>query len=65
MVRKKNIRLSLKERVQIETLLNENKTKAYIAKKLNRSRSTISREVNKWVESKTDKYAAELATLEC
>ena len=46
MVRKKNTRLTLKERVQIETLLNENKTKAYIAKKLNRSRSTISREVN-------------------
>ena len=61
MVRKKNNRLTHKERVQIETLLNENKTKAYIAKTLNTSRSTISREVNKWVESKTDKYAAELA----
>ena len=61
MVRKKNTRLTHKERVQIETLLNENKTKAYIAKTLNRSRSTISREVNKWVENKTDKYAAELA----
>ena len=61
MVRKKNTRLTHKERVQIETLLNENKTKAYIAKTLNRSRSTISREVNKWVENKTDKYAADLA----
>ena len=57
MVRKKDNRLTHKERVQIETLLNENKTKAYIAKTLNRSRSTISREVNKWVENKTDKYA--------
>ena len=47
MVRKKNTRLTHKERVQIETLLNENKAKAYIAKTLNRSRSTISREVNK------------------
>jgi len=37
----------LKERVQIETLLNKNNTKAYIAKRLDRSRSTISREINK------------------
>ncbi|AMC10225.1 hypothetical protein Lupro_03075 [Lutibacter profundi] len=41
-------RLTLKERVVIETLLQENKTKSYIAKRLNRSRSTITREVNKW-----------------
>ena len=61
MVRKKNTRLTLKERVQIETLLNENKTKAYIAKTLKRSRSTITREVNKWVDNKTDKYSADLA----
>lgn len=44
---KKHRRLTYKERVIIQTLLNENKSKAYIAKKLNRSRSTISREVNK------------------
>jgi len=61
MVRKKNTRLTLKERIQIETLLNENKTKAYIAKTLKRSRSTITREVNKWVDNKTDKYSADLA----
>ena len=61
MVRKKNSRLTHKERVQIETLLNENKTKSYIAKTLKRSRSTISREVNKWVQHKTDKYDASLA----
>ena len=61
MVCKKNTRLTLKERVQIETLSNENKTKAYIAKKLNRSRSKISREVNKWVINKADKYNADLA----
>ena len=61
MVRKKNTRLTHKERVQIETLLNENKTKIYIAKTLNRHRSTISREVNKLVENKTDKYSADLA----
>lgn len=44
---KKHRRLTLKERVIIQALLHENKTKAYISKKLNRSRSTISREVNK------------------
>jgi IS30 family transposase len=61
MVRKKNSRLTLKERIQIETLLKENKSKSYIAKTLNRSRSTITREVNKWVQSDKDTYAAELA----
>jgi IS30 family transposase len=44
---KKHIRLTRKERVQIETLLNEKKSKSYIAKKLKRARSTITREVNK------------------
>lgn len=44
---KKYKRLTLKERVIIETLLQEKKSKSYIAKKLKRSRSTISREVNK------------------
>jgi len=61
MVRKKTCRLSLKERIQIETLLNENKSKSYIAKTLNRARSTITREVNKWVQSDKEKYSAELA----
>ena len=61
MVRKKNGRLTHKERIQIETLLNENKSKAYIAKTLNRARSTITREVNKWVQSDKDKYSADLA----
>jgi IS30 family transposase len=45
---KKYKRLTLKERAVIETLLQENKSKSYIAKTLNRSRSTITREVNKW-----------------
>ncbi|WP_376740991.1 helix-turn-helix domain-containing protein, partial [Tenacibaculum haliotis] len=39
---KKHRRLSLKERVIIQTLLNEKKTKAYIAKTLGRTPSTIS-----------------------
>ena len=57
----KHRRLSLKERITIETLLNEGKSKAYIANKLNRSRSTITREVNKWVLDANDNYQAELA----
>ena len=61
MIRKKNSRLTHKERIQIETLLNENKSKAYIAKTLHRSRSTITREVNKCVQSDKDKYSADLA----
>jgi transposase, IS30 family len=61
MVRKKNTRLSHKERIKIETLLNENMSKAYIAKTLNRSRSTITREVNKWVQCDKEKYSADLA----
>lgn len=57
----KHRRLSFKERIKIETLLNEKKSKAYIAKILKRSRSTITREVNKWITSPQDNYAAELA----
>ena len=51
-------RLTLNERIIIETLLNENKTKSYIAKYLNRNRSTITREVNNWIRKPTDKYNA-------
>ena len=58
---KKHRRLTLKERVQIETLLNEKRTKAYISKRLNRSRSTISREINKLVRNPNDKYDAYLS----
>jgi IS30 family transposase len=54
-------RLSLKERVIIETLLGENRSKAFIAIKLNRSRSTITREINKWIQHPGEKYMAELA----
>lgn len=54
-------RLTLNERIVIETLLKENKSKSYIAKQLNRNRSTITREVNNWVINPTDKYSAALA----
>ena len=50
---KKINRLTLSERVVIETLLGENRTQPYIAKKLNRARSTISREINTWKNSST------------
>ena len=58
---KKHRRLTLKERVQIETLLHQNKTKAYIAKTINRSRSTVSREVNKLGSNPKVDYDAYLA----
>jgi len=58
---KKYRRLSLRERTIIETLLKENRKTAYIAKRLNRSRSTICRELNAWIKKPQDKYDAELA----
>ena len=54
-------RLTLNERIVIETLLKENKTKSYIAKHLNRNRSTITREVNTWVIKPSDDYDATIA----
>lgn len=61
MTTKKYKRLSYQERVIIETLLNEGKCHSYIANKIGRARSTVNREVNKWVKSPWDKYKAELA----
>ena len=58
---KKYKRLSLFERIIIETLLGEKRTKTYISKKLNRARSTISREINFWVVNPEDRYRAALA----
>jgi len=54
-------RLTLNERIIIQTLLGENRTKSYIANQLNRNRSTITREVNTWVRKPTDKYDAIIA----
>jgi transposase, IS30 family len=61
MEEKKYKRLSLKERVIIETLLDEKKSKSFIAKKLKRSRSTLTREINKWVRNPGERYDADLA----
>ena len=61
MEEKKYKRLSFQERVIIETLLGENKSKSFIASRLNRSRSTITREINKWVQYPGETYNAELA----
>lgn len=54
-------RLTYNERVVIQTLLKENKSKNYIAIQLNRNRSTITNEVNIWVIKPTDIYNAEMA----
>lgn len=55
------IRLTIEERVVIQTLLHEKKPIAYIALQLGRNRSSIHREVKKWVVKPTDKYDATLA----
>ena len=54
-------RLSLNERVVIETLLTEKKSIDYIAIQLNRNRSTVRNEVKRWVVRPTDIYKADLA----
>lgn len=51
MLSQKVKRLSYSERVIIETLVKEKRTVSYIAEQLNRSVSTISRELKKWRES--------------
>lgn len=58
---KKYRRLSFQERVIIETLLCEKRTKSFISNHLKRSRSTITREINTWVKRPSDKYDAKLA----
>lgn len=60
MEKKKYTRLTLSERIIIETLVKENRSKSYIAKKLSRSRSTIGNELNRWSGSRFY-YTAELA----
>jgi IS30 family transposase len=61
MEEKKYNRLTFQERVVIQTLLEEKKSKSCIALRLNRSRSTITREINKWVQEPWENYNAELA----
>lgn len=53
-------RLTFPERVVIETMLSQGQSRACIAEKLNRKRSTIGREVNKWI-SGGGKYESFLA----
>ena len=54
-------RITLNERVIIETLLHQKQSKSYISKHLNRSRSTITNELKNWLIKPTDKYNAQLA----
>src|SRR3972149_1772334 len=60
MEEKKITRLTLNERIKIETLIKEKRSKSYIAKTLNRSRSTIGDEINRWFGT-SQFYNAELA----
>ena len=61
MILEKCKRMSLEERIIIQTLLKEKRSKSYIANKLNRARSTITREVNKWIQKPSESYDAKLA----
>lgn len=61
MEEKKYQRLTFQERVVIETLLGENRSKSFIARKLGRARSTITREVKLWMQRPGDRYSAEIA----
>jgi IS30 family transposase len=54
-------RLTYKERVIIETLLSEKRSRSFIAVRLGRSRSTITRELKKWIVKPSDLYKADLA----
>jgi IS30 family transposase len=42
-------RLTLNERIIIETITSKKKSKSYMAIHLNRSRSTINNELKKWL----------------
>jgi IS30 family transposase len=54
-------RLTTEERTKIEAYLALHKSKAEIARLLNRPRCTVTREINKWVRKPTDRYRATLA----
>lgn len=54
-------RINLNERIIIETLLLEKKSKSYISKHLKRAPSTITNELKKWLIKPTDTYNAQLA----
>lgn len=58
---KSRSRLRYDERVIIQTLLTEGKSILYIAEQLNRNRSSVFREVKKWIRKPSDKYEAKLA----
>ena len=58
---KKRNRLTFAERVIIETLLAQKASILNIARQLGRNRTSIHKEVKKWVLKPTDKYNAELA----
>jgi transposase, IS30 family len=61
MAPKKYQRLTYKDRVIIQTLLSEDKSASFISRQLERNRSSISREINKWIRYPGDEYEADLA----
>ena len=61
MKKKGYVRLTFEDRVKIETYRKEKKSITFIAQKLKRHKSTISREINPWTRGKGDRYEARLA----
>ena len=61
MASQKYVRLTYSERVKIEAFLETKMSRIEIAKRLDRNRSTITRELSSWIKVSTDKYSAELA----
>lgn len=61
MIKPRYKRLTTEERTKIEAYLILHKSKAEIARLLNRPRCTITREINHWVRKPNDRYSASLA----
>ena len=61
MERAKYQRLSFRERVIIQTLWTQKKSKTFISNQLKRDKSTVCREINKWIQNDIDTYDAQLA----
>ena len=53
-------RITFEERVKIELLLEQRKSNAEILWTLDRHKSAITREVNRWIQNPRDKYKAQL-----
>ena len=60
MILEKCKRMSFEERIVIQTLLKEKRSKSYIAKKLSRTKSNKTKKIDKWIQKLTEFYNAKL-----